>query len=265
MESERLEVRDRRIRLAELTREEIRVRAPGCLLVVPTAATEQHGPHLPVGTDWMVVEEVAARGAERAARRGARVLLAPVLAYGSSHHHLPYPGTLSLTARTFLDAVEDLARSAVRWRVGTVLFVNGHGGNDSLVAQAVRDLTLEPDLTIAAVSYWVLAWERLQADQAVRALNSPVPGHAGGFETSVMLHLRPELVDAGRIPAPRSAPVRSAPEGAGPLVQRSGWMQAIDGFSDASPAASAEVGGRILALAAEALGDLILRLDAEGR
>ena len=84
--------------LNELTRGELNQIAPEAVVVLPTGATEQHGPHLPVGTDTFAVEAVA-RGAVAALADRMPVLMAPVLPYGSSHHHLSFGGTMSLTLR----------------------------------------------------------------------------------------------------------------------------------------------------------------------
>ena len=86
--------------LEELNREEIRELARHALAVMPVAATEQHGPHLPVGTDMFTVEHIARRAADEAADR-IPVVVTPTLPFGSSHHHFPFGGTLSLTTETY--------------------------------------------------------------------------------------------------------------------------------------------------------------------
>ena len=92
-----------RLLLNELTREEARSIAPDTLLVFPVGATEQHGPHLPVGTDHLTVEHIArAAAAEIAA--SVPVVVAPTMPFGSSHHHLPFGGTMSLSTENYFRA-----------------------------------------------------------------------------------------------------------------------------------------------------------------
>src|SRR5438046_6362407 len=98
-------------RLVEMTRSEANRVAPESLLVVPLGATEQHGPHLPVGTDTMLVEAVAER-AVLALRDSFPVVLAPTLPVGRSAHHVPFGGTLSVTSVSFYGVLMDIGRSA---------------------------------------------------------------------------------------------------------------------------------------------------------
>src|SRR5438874_13526654 len=98
------------ILFAEHTRAELRELAPSTLLVLPLGATEQHGPHLPVGTDYFTVEHLAREGAQLAAKHLA-VLVAPTLPFGCSEHHLPFGGTLSLDTETYYQVLCQLLRS----------------------------------------------------------------------------------------------------------------------------------------------------------
>ena len=97
--------------LAELTREQIRRLAPEATVVLPTAAIEQHGPHLPTLTDTAACGAVCQRAAEAAAAEGATVLVAPVMWIGHSHHHFPHPGVLSLSTGTFVQVLRELGDS----------------------------------------------------------------------------------------------------------------------------------------------------------
>ncbi|HVL25890.1 MAG TPA: creatininase family protein, partial [Thermomicrobiales bacterium] len=89
------------MRWNELTRQELGALLPDAVVVLPTAATEQHGPHLATGHDTFTVVEIAERAAERAGD-AATVIVAPALCFGSSDHHLPFGGTLSLRTETYL-------------------------------------------------------------------------------------------------------------------------------------------------------------------
>jgi creatinine amidohydrolase len=239
----------RSVRLEEHTRESLARHAKDALLVIPTGATEQHGPHLPVGTDEIVAQYLAIESATRVLEQGEICLVAPPLWYGSSHHHLPFPGTLSLAAGTFLQAIEDLASTASGWGIKRLFLLNGHGGNANLLQQAARNLVLTTDLDVGTASYWDLVRDRLLQDPAVADVVKDMPGHAGYFETSLMLALRPELVDVDAYPTRSAAPPRKtgAPKRPVPFVQRSPiWHQRAGGISDLPVEASAEIGKRIL-------------------
>lgn len=148
------------------------------VLLVPIGATEQHGPHLPLGTDTFVAEAVARRAAE-ALRDTASILVTPSVAITASGEHQGFPGTLSIGTPVMTAVLVELVRSA-DWAAGVVL-VNGHGGNLTAVTAAVEQLGAEG----RRVHAW---WPR-------------VPGgdpHAGHVETSMMLALDPALVRRDR-------------------------------------------------------------------
>jgi creatinine amidohydrolase len=236
--------------LHELTREEARTIAPDTLIVFPTGATEQHGPHLPVATDCMAVEYIARESAREAAQF-IPVIVAPTLPFGSSHHHRPFGGTMTLSTEVYYKVVFELCESLVSGGFRRIFIVNGHGGNNELVQLVARDLALKYPVQVAASSYWVAAWDALCAAKG----DDPgrLPGHAGVFETSLVMALRPELV---REPRPhRDNPgVSIVKDGMASIrVERSGYWQAIEGYSDSPDLADAEKGKRYLAAAVVAL------------
>jgi creatinine amidohydrolase len=138
----------------ELSREELRVAAPETLVVFPVGATEQHGPHLPVATDHLTVEHIA-REAARQAAASIPVVVAPTLPFGSSHHHLPFGGTMSLGTESYYRTVYDLCESFIIGGFRRIFILNGHGGNSELVQLVARDLALKHPVQMAAASYWV--------------------------------------------------------------------------------------------------------------
>ena len=147
-------------------------------LVVPLGSVEQHGPHLPLGTDT----SVACAAAEAAVASMEGVLLAPALAYGDSGEHEGFPGTVSIGTEALTGLLVEYGRSACRW-AGRVLLVNGHGGNLDALRSAVPLLRAEGR---------DVAW-----------FPCGVPGgdaHAGRTETSLMLHVEPHAVREGRAP-----------------------------------------------------------------
>jgi creatinine amidohydrolase len=225
----------------ELTRTELADLAPDALLVVPVGSTEQHGPHLATGTDALLAGEVARRGAE-AASRPETILLAPTVAYGASDHHLPFGGTLSLRAETFQRVLADLLASAAAAGCRRAFLLNGHGGNTAACAVAVAEASREHGLLCASAIY-----SQLLEPGSVAA---PVPGHAGLFETSLVLAVAPERVRLDR--------ARPSPGGAarkrlrGLSVAEPGRWQELDGFTDDPSAASAELGAELLETCARA-------------
>jgi creatinine amidohydrolase len=233
-----------RLLLEELTREEARTLAPEALLILPVGAVEQHGPHLPVGTDYFAVTHIARAAAAALAGR-VPALVAPTLPFGSSQHHLPFGGTLSLSTETYYRALRDLAESLIVSGFRRIFILNGHGGNQELIQLVARDLALQHPAHLAAASYWTIAWDALVAAQA--HIQAGLPGHAGKFETALMLALRPELV---REPRPhRDSPASADPRHSSSAYRAElhGAWQRMDGYTDSPDQADAEQGAAYLA------------------
>lgn len=157
--------------LDRLTWPEVAERAADLLLVVPLGATEQHGPHLPLGTDTTVAVDLA----RRLAKARDDVVVAPAVPYGSSGEHAGFPGTLSIGAAVTELVIVELVRSADAF-AGVVL-VSGHGGNAGPLRAAVA--------LLAAEGRSVLPWEPRVSDG---------DAHAGRSETSMLLALAPGSV-----------------------------------------------------------------------
>jgi creatinine amidohydrolase len=154
--------------------------------------------------------------------------------------NLIFGANLSLKTETYYRVLTDLLRSLVTDGFRRIFLLNGHGGNHELAELAARDIALELPARIAAASYWNIAWDALVELQA--HLGCRLPGHAGIFETSMMLRLRPELVAAER-------PHRNYTQDTDPRNFRSpyrherhGFWNEIDGYSDSPDRGSAERG-----------------------
>ena len=237
---------------AELNREQIRELAPKSLVVLPIGATEQHGPHLATGMDYFTVEWIA-RQAAQVASAHIPIVVAPALPFGSSHHHFVFGGTLSLKTETYYHVLYELVESLVRDGFTRIFLLNGHGGNAEVMQLAVRDIVLEHPVRAAAGSYWNIAWDALVAAEAHRGRR--LPGHAGDFESSLMLALRPELVAAER-------PHREASGDTDPRTARStfrderfGFWKQIDGHTDSPAQADAQRGRLHLDVIVKAVAD----------
>lgn len=180
--------------LAEMTRDEIQRIATHATAVLPTGSIEQHGPHLPVCTDSLLCETVAHRAAEQAAAQ-ISVVVAPMLYYGNSHHHFPFVGVLSLTSHTFMAAVTEVLEGLVRSGFRKLMILNGHGGNADANSVVGRDIVnrLGHPVSIVTASYWEIARSAL-IEKGLTS-NELIPGHAGRFETALVMAIRPELVN----------------------------------------------------------------------
>ena len=229
-------------RFAELNREQLREAASAdSLVVLPIGATEQHGPHLPTGTDFFTIEAVALASARIAARE-IPVIVTPALPFGSSDHHFIFGATLSLSTETYYRVLRELVESLVTDGFRRIFVLNGHGGNHELAELAARDVALRREANVAAGSYWAIAWDGLVAAGA--HVGRRLPGHAGDFETSLMLALRPDL-------PPGPLPHREHPADTDPKVRVAPWRtelhgswRQIDGYTDSPDQASAEAGQR---------------------
>lgn len=229
----------------ELTRNELRDLLPEAVVVFPTGATEQHGPHLATGHDTFSVTEVAHRAAEIAT---CNVVVAPTLPFGSSHHHLSFGGTLSLSTDTYSRLMTDVVTSMVTGGARRIFLLNGHGGNQELNQLTARDVALqqsaEAPVVIAAASYWQIAASSLATMSGLEGI--PLPGHAGAFETSTMLATTPRRVREEHL-LRRTEPLIQ-PVIDGVRIEASNAWQTFDGHTDYPNMATAALGRAILDL-----------------
>ncbi len=181
-------------RYDELTWPEMRetvARQPAVLL--PFGSVEDHGPHLPLNTDNVIVEAICLEVARRAPDE---MLVMPLVAYGLDEHHMDFPGTVSVDMQTLIAYVADVALSATRHGFTHVLIVNGHGSNASIADLAARRVVLESGAICGAISPNA-AIDPTLAEPTFSQMRRSAPGgvaHAGEYETAMMLHLRPDLV-----------------------------------------------------------------------
>lgn len=167
----------------------------GSVAVVPVGSVEQHGNHLPVATDTLLCDAITRLGAERV-DEDIPLLVTPSLWTGLSPHHLDFGGTITLSVETMLAVLRDVAASILDNGFNAILFLNGHGGNAAILSTAVTKIGNEfPDVQILSLTYFDLA-----APFVDEYRESDVGGmaHGGEFETSLMLHLRPDLVREDR-------------------------------------------------------------------
>ena len=178
----------------DLTTEEFRsVDAEKTIAVLPIAAVEQHGPHLPVSTDTeialgMVRETLKVLPDERSP------LFLPVQTIGKSNEHIRSPGTLTLTAETAIRAWTEIGESVHRAGVRKLIMVNSHGGNVDVISIVARELRVRLNMLAVACQ-----WSRFGSPPGLYTAEENAVGiHAGDMETSMMLHFRPDLVNMGK-------------------------------------------------------------------
>jgi creatinine amidohydrolase len=159
------------------------------LLVLPTAAIEQHGPHLPLATDTLINNLLLGYALEKLAPELPVYALPPVH-YGKSNEHMGFPGTLSVSASTFMAVLRDLGASISSAGFKKLVLYNTHGGNTSLVDVMARDLRAEFGLRMFALhGSGGIPFEGLDPQERAYGF------HAGEVETSFLLASMPKLVD----------------------------------------------------------------------
>ncbi len=160
------------------------------IAILPTAAVEQHGPHLPTGTDTMIAEGMLDE-LRRDCPDDLDIRILPVQAVGKSNEHVHAPGTLTLTAETALRAWTEIGLSVARARVRKIVIVNSHGGNLDLVSILSRELRVRAGMLAVKCQ-----WGGFGAPEGLYSPREVAFGiHGGDRETSLMLHFRPETVD----------------------------------------------------------------------
>jgi creatinine amidohydrolase len=210
------------------------------VVLVPLGATEQHGPHLPLGTDTTIAERWAAEVATRLRAEGLSAVVAPALAYGSSGEHQCFPGTLSIGHDALRLVLVELIRSAAH-TFERVVLLSGHAGNAAPARLVVDQMTAEGH----DVCCLFPTWESTEA--------RPIDAHAGRTETALMLHLDPVAVDTEQSVAGDTRPLAEIL----PVLM-------ADGVAAVSP--SGVLGDPTAASAAEGLAlfdDLVDRTVAE--
>lgn len=161
-------------------------------VLIPVAALEQHGGHMPVFTDSLLLGEVVRRAHESL---GDRVLVTPLMWLGNSEHHLDFPGTMSASPRVYLDLLKDMVGNFLFHGFTRIVILNGHGGNIIPAQQALFEVRQqrrsESDLLLLSSTYWTLG---SKLNEIHPEIHQGQMGHACELETSMMLRIRPDLV-----------------------------------------------------------------------
>jgi creatinine amidohydrolase len=166
------------------------------VVLIPTGSTEQHGPHLPLGTDFLVAEDLARRIAQR-----ADVIVTPTLPIGYAQYHTEFPGTLSLSEDTLTRALIEICDNLVKYGASHILFINGHGGNMPSITRCGEALR-ERCVPMAAACWWKMS----------QVVNPEwlATGHGDYLETSVVLAINDALPRMELARLPRNKPLSEA-------------------------------------------------------
>ncbi|HTW53566.1 MAG TPA: creatininase family protein [Stellaceae bacterium] len=249
----------------EMTWQEIAAAGPDAarwIAVIPLAAVEQHGPHLPLGVDTYIAEAYLAR-VHKMLPDDLPVAFLPVQRIGISAEHLSFPGTLTISATTAIAAWTELAESVARAGVRKFVLVTSHGGNVAATETVARDLRTR--LGALAVT---VGWHRFGYPEGTFSAEEKKHGiHGGDIETSLMLAAKPQTVRADKAPNATPATVAMAHEFKWLGAYRPAgfaWMtqdlNATGAVGDATQA-SAEKGEQALEHGARAFVELLREID----
>jgi creatinine amidohydrolase len=236
------------------------------IAVLPLAATEQHGPHLPIGTDIMIANAYLARVRELLPDQLPATFL-PLQPVGISTEHIAYPGTLTLPTDTALQTWSALGDSIARAGIRKLVMVTSHGGNSAAMTLVAQDLRARHGLLAVTTG-----WNRLSAPEQLFFPEEVRHGvHGGAIETSIMLACYPQHVRNDKIADFRSASIvmdkdyrwLSAHRPA-PFAWQAEDLHPSGAIGDATQA-SAEMGRRLIDHGARAFCELLADVDKFGR
>jgi creatinine amidohydrolase len=164
------------------------------IVLVPTGAIEHHGPHLPLATDQLVAEAIGGAAVDGAAEAGLDVWRLPTLAYTKSDEHSWAPGSVWLDWDVMYRTCLEIGRGVAKMGAGTIVFANGHGGNTALLQVVLREIRKLYGLKTFAMP--TLSMGARSSPPNGEGLDEHGLGiHGGAAETSIVMHLRPDLVD----------------------------------------------------------------------
>jgi creatinine amidohydrolase len=232
------------------------------IAILPLAATEQHGPHLPLGTDVMIAKAYLARVRELMPDDLPATFL-PLQPVGISTEHLAYPGTLTVPAETALQTWRAIGESVARAGLRKLVMVTSHGGNTAAMALVAQDLRASHGLLAVTTG-----WNRLSApEQSFAAAETRHGIHGGAIETSIMLARYPQHVRRDKIADFRSAGIamdkdyrRLSPHRPAPFAWQAEDLHRAGAIGDAT-LASAEKGEQLLDRGARAFCELLVDVD----
>lgn len=174
------------------TYEDIRDHATDYVVVQPIGSTEQHGPHLPVGTDSLITASIVDRLGASLARERLPVCFLPLLPYGKSNEHDSFPGTISLGLETLISVLRDVGKAVARAGFRKLIILNGHGGNHETIDLMTREIRIQTGMGVFAVHPFL----KIQPETTMNLTGDEAKFgiHAGEIESSILLRIRPDAV-----------------------------------------------------------------------
>jgi creatinine amidohydrolase len=186
------------------------------VVVLPIASIEQHGPHLPIYTDSVIVQEVLNRTLALLPQ-DLPVWILPLLPYGRSNEHAGFAGTVTLTSETLIRVLKEIGTSVARSGFKRFAILNGHGGNTEIIDFVIRDIREQTGLLVFALHLYLRV---AVPEQGLTEAEKTYGIHAGDVETSILLKCRPDLVRMELAPAglPTHLQRMNSPPFMGPLT-----------------------------------------------
>ncbi|MCX6054266.1 MAG: creatininase family protein [Chloroflexi bacterium] len=256
---------NKKVQLERMTWQEVKtaVKESKGVALIPIGAMEEHGPHLPVGTDSIETYEIA-----RLAAVQAGVVVAPLVWYGNSRAFMDFPGTITLQPDTVHRLIKDIALSLIHHGFNKPVIVDGHGGNYGILDLVIEDIHLETGALATHVRAWEMA--TIPKPEGVPSYD----GHAGSSETSAMLYLMPDDVAMDKfedskpeIDLTRFGSVFPSPGGQlshGPVVFSLMMGDMVKNGHHGDPKwANAERGKALIEVKAKALGEFLIALKQD--
>lgn len=239
----------------------------GRVAVLPVATYEDHGYHLPLDVDVVLATEICERAV---ARIPAEAVLIPAVTHGYSPHHMDFPGTITIRWDTFINYVKDVCLSLAHHGFTRILIVNGHGSNTAPLEMSARLTVVETEgrVLCASVNHWGVRKLR-EAGKQIRTSDFGGTSHAGEYETSLYLALRPDLVQMDkavdeRTPLPPSFQTDllagKRPDGSIATLMPYWSSMSTSGVRGDATKATREKGERFLEAAVEGVIELVQEL-----
>lgn len=232
----------------------------GFPVVVPIGVIEQHGHHLPLDTDAFIAQEIA----REAARRDPEILVGPTVPFGFTPSNKNFPGSISLTAATWTALIREVVRSVARHGFTRIALFNGHGGQVALSRATVSVLQDEEGIRVAALNWFGLVNEDMARLFPDEKMPGGRVGHAGAVETSLNLHLRPELSAQGSLVTHLGPQMPEFVRKVGGYVQTPREDLSPSGVMGDPNLASAEKGAELFELAVERLCEFVREYRGSG-
>jgi creatinine amidohydrolase len=182
--------------LANMTWPEVEERLKECdIALVPLGSTEQHGPALPVGNDHFIATQFAYRAAE-IVWDVHKVVVTPTVNFGFSPHHMEFPGTITLSELTLSSMIADICHSLAQHGFKKIILVNGHGGNETAIQNAMHDIHGNINAKVYNVNWYSLVGDK------IKEIITPPAYHACDMETSTAWYLGQRVLEDKRVDEP---------------------------------------------------------------